>query len=128
MQGRDVFNEKPPEEELVAPADAAPAVQLPAAATLHTDRGDITLQLHGEKVPRTVENFATHARRGYFDGVLFHRVIKNFMIQTGAHGACVCCAVRWRVWRCANACRVLHGCPWLLAVAAFCAAVRALLH
>ena len=33
--------------------------------------------------PRTVENFTTHARNGYYDSVIFHRVIKGFMVQTG---------------------------------------------
>ena len=33
--------------------------------------------------PKTVENFVTHARNGYYDGHIFHRVIKNFMVQTG---------------------------------------------
>ena len=83
VQGRDVFNEKPPEEEVVDEAAAA-AKALPAAAILHTSLGDITLRLHGEAVPRTVENFSTHAKNGYFDSVIFHRVIRDFMIQTGA--------------------------------------------
>ena len=83
LQGRDVFNEKPPEEELADAADAAPRAALPPAAVLHTSRGDVMLRLHGEAVPKTVENFVTHARNGYFDGHIFHRVIKDFMIQTG---------------------------------------------
>ena len=78
-----MFNEKPPEEELAVAPEAAAAAALPAAATLHTSLGDITVKLHGEKVPKTVENFVTHARNGYFDGIIFHRVIKDFMIQTG---------------------------------------------
>jgi peptidylprolyl isomerase domain and WD repeat-containing protein 1 len=84
VQGRDVFNEKPPEEELEAAPEAAAAAALPPAATLHTSLGDVTIRLHGEKVAKTVENFVTHAKHGYYDGVIFHRVIKDFMIQTGA--------------------------------------------
>lgn len=56
---------------------------LPHGARLHTTRGDITLRLFPDECPRTVENFTTHARNGYYDGVLVHRVIKGFMIQTG---------------------------------------------
>ena len=84
LQGRDVFNEKPTEEEALADPAAAARAALPAAATLHTSLGDITARLHGEAAPKTVENFTTHARNGYYDGVLFHRVIKDFMLQTGA--------------------------------------------
>ena len=83
VQGRDVFNEKPAEEEIIDEAATAAAV-LPAAATLHTTLGDIVIKLQGELCPRTVENFSTHAKNGYFDSILFHRIIKNFMIQTGA--------------------------------------------
>lgn len=50
---------------------------------LHTSMGDITLRLFPEEAPLSVENFVTHARNGYFDGLLFHRVIDEFMIQTG---------------------------------------------
>jgi hypothetical protein len=83
VQGRDVFNEKPAEEEMLEGPDAAQGQVLPAAAVLHTCLGDICVRLHGEKCPKTVENFATHAKNGYYDGLIFHRVIKNFMIQTG---------------------------------------------
>lgn len=78
-----MFNEKPAEEEVIDAGAAATAV-LPAAATLHTTLGDIVIKLQGELCPRTVENFSTHAKNGYFDTILFHRIIKNFMIQTGA--------------------------------------------
>lgn len=46
-------------------------------------QGDITLKLFPEECPRTVENFTTHANNGYYDNVIFHRVIKGFMLQTG---------------------------------------------
>jgi cyclophilin family peptidyl-prolyl cis-trans isomerase len=52
-------------------------------ATLRTDRGDIVLDLWADKVPKTVNNFVYLARSGFYDGVIFHRVIKNFMAQTG---------------------------------------------
>ncbi len=52
-------------------------------ATLHTTKGDIKFLLFPEAAPKTVENFTTHAKNGYYDNVIFHRVIPNFMIQTG---------------------------------------------
>eukprot|EP00879_Flechtneria_rotunda_P011496 GHRR01012009.1.p2 GENE.GHRR01012009.1~~GHRR01012009.1.p2 ORF type:complete len:245 (+),score=72.74 GHRR01012009.1:4647-5381(+) len=82
--GRDVFNEKPSTEELLAADGAgAGASALPRGACMHTTKGDITLRLFPDECPRTVENFTTHARNGYYDHVIFHRVIKGFMLQTG---------------------------------------------
>ena len=52
-------------------------------AILHTDKGDITIQLFADKTPRTVNNFVFLAREGFFDGTFFHRVIANFMVQGG---------------------------------------------
>ena len=52
-------------------------------AVMHTTKGDITIKLFGELVPKTVENFTTHAKNGYYNGIIFHRVIKDFMIQGG---------------------------------------------
>ncbi|KAI5065766.1 hypothetical protein GOP47_0019205 [Adiantum capillus-veneris] len=52
-------------------------------AVLNTSRGPIHLQLFKDRTPKTVENFVTHSKNGYYDGVTFHRVIKNFMIQSG---------------------------------------------
>ena len=49
--------------------------------TLHTTLGDIKLELFCEDVPRTAENFLALAGSGYYDGTLFHRNIKGFMIQ-----------------------------------------------
>jgi peptidyl-prolyl cis-trans isomerase B (cyclophilin B) len=51
--------------------------------TLHTDKGDIDATLFASKVPMTCANFLNLAQRGYYDGVAFHRVIANFMIQGG---------------------------------------------
>ena len=50
---------------------------------LHTNHGDITLRLFPDEAPLSVENFLTHARDGYYDGVIFHRVLQDFMIQGG---------------------------------------------
>ncbi|GEO70681.1 peptidylprolyl isomerase [Levilactobacillus acidifarinae] len=51
--------------------------------TIETSMGTILLQLFPEQAPKTVENFVTHAKAGYYDGLTFHRVIPNFMIQGG---------------------------------------------
>lgn len=52
-------------------------------ATIKTNQGDIKVELKKDLAPIAVENFVTHAKNGYYDGIIFHRVIKNFMIQTG---------------------------------------------
>lgn len=54
-----------------------------AQVTLHTNRGDIVLTLYPEKAPKACENFSTHAKNGYYDKGIFHRVIDSFMIQGG---------------------------------------------
>ena len=50
---------------------------------LHTNFGDITLELDAEKAPKTVANFLKYAEKGFYDGTIFHRVIDGFMIQGG---------------------------------------------
>lgn len=50
---------------------------------LKTNMGDIKINLFAEKAPKTVENFTTHIKNGYYDGLIFHRVIRDFMIQGG---------------------------------------------
>ena len=52
-------------------------------AIMHTNFGEIHLRLFPDLAPLAVENFKTHARNGFYDGVIFHRVIENFMIQGG---------------------------------------------
>ncbi len=52
-------------------------------AVMHTNMGDIEIKLFPENAPKTVENFTTHAKNGYYNGLIFHRVIKDFMIQGG---------------------------------------------
>jgi len=54
-----------------------------SAATLHTNHGAIELELFDVEAPKTVENFRTLAGDGFYDGVVFHRVIPDFMIQGG---------------------------------------------
>ena len=53
------------------------------SATLETSLGSITLELDEKKAPKSVENFLAYADAGHYDGVVFHRVIPGFMIQTG---------------------------------------------
>ena len=52
-------------------------------ALIRTNMGDIKVKLFPKEAPRAVENFVTHAKEGYYDGLIFHRVIKDFMIQGG---------------------------------------------
>ncbi|HEX9730621.1 MAG TPA: peptidylprolyl isomerase [Thermoanaerobaculia bacterium] len=52
-------------------------------AVIRTNKGDIRLELYPDETPITVANFVNLAQRGYYDGVTFHRVIANFMIQGG---------------------------------------------
>jgi peptidyl-prolyl cis-trans isomerase B (cyclophilin B) len=52
-------------------------------ATIETSKGTIRLELYDDKTPRTVANFEKLAAKGFYDGLKFHRVIKDFMIQAG---------------------------------------------
>ena len=78
-------------EPPVATAPAGPTVaiqmQTPKSgdyiAVIDTSMGTIKVVLYPEYAPKTVENFLTHADEGYYDGLIFHRIIENFMIQGG---------------------------------------------
>ena len=50
---------------------------------MHTNMGDIKIKFFKEEAPKSVENFLTHAKDGYYNGLIFHRVIEDFMIQGG---------------------------------------------
>ncbi len=52
-------------------------------AVLETTQGDIEIELRADLAPLAVENFTTHIKNGYYDGIIFHRIIKQFMIQGG---------------------------------------------
>jgi cyclophilin family peptidyl-prolyl cis-trans isomerase len=54
-----------------------------SAATLHTNHGPIEIELFDDDAPKTVENFRKLAGDGFYDGVIFHRIIPDFMIQGG---------------------------------------------
>jgi peptidyl-prolyl cis-trans isomerase B (cyclophilin B) len=81
--------------EEAAPAEAKPAVVAPAPTppapaaitdvriVVKTDKGDIEGVIYASKVPMTAANFLNLAKRGYYDGLTFHRVIPDFMIQGG---------------------------------------------
>jgi cyclophilin family peptidyl-prolyl cis-trans isomerase len=109
--GRDVFNERPSKEDRALAAatagggaGAAAAGRLGlsggitgagggsgggggggrgATAIIHTSLGDIHVSLFLEHAPLACENWVTHARNGYYSGLIFHRIIPNFMVQTG---------------------------------------------
>jgi peptidylprolyl isomerase domain and WD repeat-containing protein 1 len=79
---RDVHNEKPRATN-TKKADEKALAATGSTATLHTTFGDITIRLFPDAAPKAVENFVTHARNAYYNNVIFHRVIRKFMIQTG---------------------------------------------
>jgi len=67
-------------------AEATAAIQrakLGSEAVIHTTMGDIFIKLLPDSAPKAIENFCGHSRAGYYDNLLFHRVIKDFMIQVG---------------------------------------------
>lgn len=67
--------------------DAPPALSIDVSAeyraTLHTDSGDIHLRLYPDEAPMTVNNFVFLAQEGFYDSVIFHRVVPGFVIQGG---------------------------------------------
>jgi len=67
--------------------DAPPTMEIDPTriyvATIETEKGDIEIELFADKAPNTVNNFVFLARQGFYDGIVFHRVIDGFMAQTG---------------------------------------------
>ncbi|QIX00235.1 hypothetical protein AMS68_005752 [Peltaster fructicola] len=81
---RDIHNEKP--RNLLANRQAAEQAnneRLGTSATIHTNLGDIHIKLFPQYAPKAVENFTAHAKSGYYNNIIFHRVIRKFMVQTG---------------------------------------------
>ena len=74
---RDIYNERPTREERVTTDETKP-VQIGTEAVMHTTLGDIFFKLFPHAAPKAVENFVTHARNGYYDGTIFHRVIPKY--------------------------------------------------
>ena len=72
---------------LCLPLLAAPLFTLaePVYVKIKTDRGNLVLELYPEQAPATVENFLTYANGYFYDGLIFHRVVKDFVIQSGAY-------------------------------------------
>ena len=52
-------------------------------ANLETSKGNIKIELRADLAPKAVENFVTHSKNGYYNGLIFHRVMRDFMIQAG---------------------------------------------
>lgn len=78
---RDVHNEKP--RVMGGKKKETKQAQTGTSAVLHTNYGDIHIRLFPDKAPKAVENFVTHARNGYYNSTIFHRIIRKFMIQGG---------------------------------------------
>jgi cyclophilin family peptidyl-prolyl cis-trans isomerase len=70
-------------QQFSSPPEMSIDPELTYSATIKTAGGDIGLRLYADKAPSTVNNFVFLAREGFYDGVIFHRVINNFMAQTG---------------------------------------------
>lgn len=88
---RDIFNERPTrEEQTIAQTTTTSShnaqSRIARHATVHTTFGDIHLTLFPDQAPKAVENFVGHARSGYFEGVLFHRVIAKFVSHANLKG------------------------------------------
>ncbi|CAK1584908.1 unnamed protein product [Parnassius mnemosyne] len=80
---RDIFNEKPSKEDIISATEGQGVQRIYEQAVLHTSLGDVHIRLFGADVPRAAENFCALARSGYYNGHVFHRVIRGFMVQTG---------------------------------------------
>ena len=89
---RDILNEAPDASDLLEAShlgrsDNDPNVDAKlttaSKAILRTTHGDISIKLFPKDTPRTIQNFVGHAQSGYYDEVIFHRIIPGFMIQTG---------------------------------------------
>ena len=68
---------------LLVGCTSTPSDMSDTSVTIKTSMGDIELELYPDKAPKAVDNFVTHAKNGYYNDLIFHRVIPNFMIQGG---------------------------------------------
>ncbi|TKA27805.1 hypothetical protein B0A50_04906 [Salinomyces thailandicus] len=83
---RDVHNEKPINIGLATKQkqeENQRNSRMAREATIHTTKGDIHIRLFPQHAPKAVENFTVHSRDKYYNGIIFHRIIRKFMIQTG---------------------------------------------
>jgi len=75
-----------PAAKVAEPAKAAADSMAASAshkAVLHTNMGDVTIELYPDKAPKTVDNFEQYVKDGFYNGTVFHRVIPTFMVQGG---------------------------------------------
>lgn len=79
---RDIYNEKPTKQE-IQETNEEDRKQLPTQAIIDTSLGEIHLRLYPNECPKTVKNFVSLAENNFYNHLIFHRVIKGFMIQTG---------------------------------------------
>ena len=79
---RDTVNEKTTKDEVQSYTQSGTG-NLAKQAIIETSLGEIHVKLFPKECPKTVENFVTHAKNNYYNDLIFHRVIKGFMIQTG---------------------------------------------
>ena len=86
-------------------------------ATITTSRGDIKVQLYAAEAPKTVNNFVTLARDGFYDGITFHRVISDFMVQTGDPQGTGTGGPGYKFADEAGALRLKHDAPGVLSMA-----------
>lgn len=87
-QGKNVEKEEPSTNDKEEATTMYPQLSKEVAANealvvMNTTQGPIKIKLFPELAPKTVENFLTHAENGYYDGIIFHRVMNEFMIQGG---------------------------------------------
>jgi peptidylprolyl isomerase domain and WD repeat-containing protein 1 len=82
---RDVHNEKPRNLNAAKKAqeEAEKESRMASAATIHTTMGDIHIRMFPQHAPKAVENFTVHSKNSYYNNIIFHRVIRKFMIQAG---------------------------------------------
>jgi cyclophilin family peptidyl-prolyl cis-trans isomerase len=73
----------PKAEASAAAAPKALEQVKPVTVTMQTNLGPIVMELYPDKAPKSVENFLTLAKQGYYDGILFHRIVPGFVIQVG---------------------------------------------
>src|SRR5262245_49621943 len=74
---------KPDQPKTDQPKPETPKVEKVSWVELKTSMGTIVIEVDGEKAPISAANFLTYVNEGYYDGTVFHRVIKDFMIQCG---------------------------------------------
>ncbi len=70
-------------QQYPSPPDFALDLDKSYSATLHTNHGDVAIDFHPDEAPAAVNNFVFLAREGYYDGVIFHRVVPGFVVQGG---------------------------------------------